>query len=114
MTELLDRRTSKRVPMSFLVRNIAEGGSYEEWEGNLSLGGIYFRGRYPPLGSEVEVRFRLKGVPKEIRARGEIIRVSSRDGGLDFHVRFTELDVPSENAVAAYIEAQTAGSSRSG
>src|SRR5688572_17746884 len=88
-----ERRDSPRVPMRFLVRDVVEGGSYLEREGDLSLGGIYWKGKYPPFGTQVEVRFRLPGVPKEIRARGEIIRVMEKGHDLDFHVRFVELDV---------------------
>jgi hypothetical protein len=100
-----ERRVSPRVPMTFLVRDLAEGGSYLEREGDLSLGGIYWKGRYPPFGTQVEVRFRLPGVPKEIRARGEIIRVMEKGRELDFHVRFTDLDVADELAMARHIDA---------
>lgn len=99
-----DRRDSPRVPMRFLVRDLQEGGSYEEREGDLSIGGIYWRGKYPPAGKEVEVRFRLRGVPKELRARGEIIRVMNQNNGFDFHVRFTELDVASELLIARFLD----------
>jgi hypothetical protein len=90
--------------MKFLVRELTEGGSYVERDGDLSLGGIYWKGKYPPRGTNVEVRFRLAGVPKEIRAKGEIIRVQDRGSNIDFHVRFTELDVKSELAIASYLE----------
>jgi uncharacterized protein (TIGR02266 family) len=99
-----DRRDSIRVPMKFLVRDVSEGGSYVEREGDLSLGGIYWRGKTAPFGTEVEVRFRLTGVPKEVKAKGEIIRVKEVGGDVDFHVRFTELDVESELAVARFLE----------
>ncbi len=99
-----ERRDSIRVPMKFLVRDVSEGGSYVEREGDLSLGGIYWRGKYPPFGTEVEVRFRLAGVPREVKAMGEIIRVKETGRDLDFHVRFTELDVESELAVARFLE----------
>ena len=99
-----DRRDSPRVPMQFLLRDVAEGGSYVEREGDLAIGGIFWKGKYAALGTEVEVRFRLTGVPKEIRAMGEIIRVEDKGKGLDFHVRFTELDVLSELAIAKYID----------
>jgi hypothetical protein len=99
-----ERRDSPRVPMLFLVRDVVEGGSYLEREGDLSLGGIYWKGKYPPFGTQVEVRFRLPGVPKEIRARGEIIRVMEKGRDLDFHVRFVELDVADELAMARHIE----------
>jgi hypothetical protein len=102
-----ERRDSPRVPMKFLLRDIAEGGSYVEREGDLSLGGIYWKGKYAPHGKDVEVRFRLAGVPKEIRAQGEIIRVLDRGNNIDFHVRFTELDVASELAIARYLDEVT-------
>ena len=61
-------------------------------------------GKTSPKSQVVDVRFRLPGVPKEIRARGEIIRLSEGGKGIGFHVRFTELDVESELAVARYID----------
>lgn len=99
-----ERRDSPRVPMKFLLRDVAEGGSYVEREGDLSLGGIYWKGKYPPHGTDVEVRFRLQGVPKEIRVKGEIIRVLDHGNNIDFHVRFTELDVASELAIARFLD----------
>lgn len=99
-----ERRDSPRVPMTFLVRDVAEGGSYLERDGDLSLGGIYWKGKSPPFGTQVEVRFRLPGVPKELRARAEIIRVMEQAQNLDFHVRFVELDVADELAIARYLD----------
>lgn len=99
-----DRRDSPRVPMKFLVRDVKDDTGWHEREGDLSLGGIYWRGKYPAMGSDVEVRFRLPGVPREIRARGEILRVVQQTGSIDFHVRFTELDVSAELAVARYLD----------
>lgn len=99
-----ERRDSHRVPMSFLVREVGSRGSYEEREGDLSLGGIYWKGLTPPKEKFVEVRFRLAGVPKEIKALGEIIQLQRQGGKLGFHVRFTELDVESELGIARYLE----------
>jgi hypothetical protein len=106
-----ERRESPRVPMTFLIRDVAEGGSYSEREGDLSVGGIYWKGKYPPFGTEVEVRFRLPRVPREVRASGEIIRVLDNEGCLDFHVRFIELPVEAELAIAKYID-DVAGTER--
>lgn len=102
-----DRRESPRVPMRFLVRDIAGGGTYEERDGDLSLGGIYWKGSSPPMGKDVDIRFRLPGVPVEIRAKGEIIRLTNRGGGIDFHLRFTRLDVQDELTIARYVETHT-------
>ncbi len=104
-TKTDERRESPRVPMRFLVRDVAlKDGPWEEREGDLSLGGIYWRGKTHSHGTDVLVRFRLPGVPKELKATGEIIRVKTANEGIDFHVRFTELDVQSELAIAKYLD----------
>ncbi|MEW5743666.1 MAG: PilZ domain-containing protein [Myxococcota bacterium] len=100
-----DRRDSPRIAMQFLVRDVGlPHGEWEEREGDLSLGGIYWKGKTAPHGTEVDVRFRLPGVPKEIRCRGEILRVKAAGATIDFHVRFTELDVQSELAIAKALD----------
>lgn len=90
--------------MTFLVRDQGEDNLWEERQGDLSIGGIHWTGKTPPKGQQVEVRFRLPGIPKELRASGEIIRLSEAGGGIGFHVRFTELDVKSELAIAKYLD----------
>jgi hypothetical protein len=100
-----ERRDSPRVPMMFLVRDVGlRDGEWEERTGDLSLGGISWRGKTAPHGTEVDVRFRLPLVPKEVRARGEILRVKAAGVGIDFHLRFTELDVRSELAIARFLD----------
>jgi hypothetical protein len=100
-----DRRDSDRVPMTFLVRDAGnDTGEWEERAGDLSLGGIAWKGRTEPLGKEVDVRFRLPGTPRELRARGEIIRLKAIDQGLYFQVRFLEIDTPTELAIARYLQ----------
>lgn len=100
-----ERRDSPRVPMTFLVRDVGQrDAEWEERDGDMSLGGIYWRGKTAPHGTEVDVRFRLPGVPKELRARGEILRVKAAGVGIDFHLRFTELDVQSELSIARYLD----------
>jgi PilZ domain len=100
-----ERRESPRVPMTFLVRDIGlRDGEWEERTGDLSLGGLSWRGKTAPNANEVEVRFRLPLVPKEVRARGEILRLKAAGVGIDFHLRFTELDVRSELAIARYLD----------
>jgi len=90
--------------MTFLVRDVAEGGSYVERAGDLSLGGIFWEGRYPPEGARVEVRFRLPRVSREIRANGEIIRIENEEGAIGFHLRFTELALDEELAIARFLD----------
>ena len=101
-----ERRDSPRMPMTFLLRDVAKGvqDDWVEREGDLSLGGIYWRGKTPPHGTEVEVRFRLAGVEKELRAKAEILRVRDEGTNIDFHVRFTQLDLASELAIARRLD----------
>jgi hypothetical protein len=72
---------------------------------------VLARSRFDPAGvtcagNTPEV-FRLAGIPKEIRAKGEIIRVMDRGNNIDFHVRFVELEVSSELAIAKYLDEVT-------
>lgn len=106
-----DRRDSPRLPMRFLVRDTAATeGAWEEREGDLGVGGIHWKGKTAALGTFVDVRFRIPGVPRELRARGEIIRISGGGKDLGFHVRFTDLDVQSELAIARHLDAATRAS----
>lgn len=104
-----ERRDSQRVPMAFLVREVGSKGAYEERQGDLSLGGIYWRGLTPPRGKRVEVRFRLPGIPREVKAEGEIIQLEQNGGRLGFHVRFTELDLESELGIARFLDSRKPG-----
>lgn len=100
-----ERRDSPRVPMTFLLRDIANPkAGWEERHGDLSIGGIAWKGKTPPHGTTVDVRFRLMGVPKEVVCKGEIIRVVDQGQNIEFRVRFTELDVTAELAIAKYLD----------
>ncbi len=99
-----DRRDSPRVPMKFLVRDLAEGGSFQELQGDLSVGGAAFHVRYPPTGSQFEVRFHLPGLEKDVRCKAELLRVRDEAAGKGVHLRFLELDVNLELAIARYID----------
>jgi uncharacterized protein (TIGR02266 family) len=99
-----DRRDSLRVPLRIMVRDAALGGSFEERPGNLSLGGVYFTEGHPPFGTKVEVRFLLPGERIEIRAEGEILRVSREGVAFGAHVRFQDLPLESERAIARFLD----------
>lgn len=101
-----ERRDSGRVPIRLMVRDLGVGGSFEERPGNLSLGGVYFTDGHPPVGTRVEVRFLLPGAAGEIQARGEVLRVTREGGAFGTHVRFLDLPVESELAIARFLEGQ--------
>jgi len=100
-----ERRDSVRVPIRLLVRDPALGGSFEERAGNLSLGGVYFSEGHPPFGNRVEVRVVLPGTGVELRAVGEVLRVTREGGAFGAHVRFQDLPLESELALARFLEA---------
>jgi len=99
-----DRRDSKRVPVRMLVRDLTVGGSFEEQPGNLGLGGVYFAKGHPPPGNRVEVRVLLPGTRVEIRAAGEIVQVSHDASGFGAHVRFADLPLETELALARFLD----------
>ena len=99
-----ERRDSQRVPFRFQIREADARGSFEEREGNLALGGIYYAGLHPPLGAMVEVRFLIPGHTEEIMALGEVVRVSQERDRFGAHLRFTDIPVESELAVARYLQ----------
>lgn len=101
---LEDRRDSKRVPLRLLVRDLTQGGSFEEQPGNVGLGGVYFTASHHPLGNQVEVRILLPGTPDEIRTTGEIVRVSREAEDFGVHMRFSNLSLRDEMALARFLD----------
>ena len=99
-----DRRDSQRVPIRLLIRDAALGGSYEERDGNLALGGCYFVESHPPLGNRVEVRFIVPGTHEEVHASGEILRVSREGTKFGAHVKFRDLSLEAELAIARFLQ----------
>ncbi len=99
-----DRRDSRRVPLRLFVRDAALGGSFEERGGNLALGGVYYTEGHPPYGNRVEVRFLLPGTREEVRAVGEVLRVSRDGGSFGAHVRFLDLPLEAERAIARFLD----------
>ncbi len=104
-----ERRDSDRVPFRFQVRERAQGGSFEEHLGNLSLGGVYFAGYHPPVGVVVELRFILPDHEHEVAAVGEVLRVSRDGHQFGAHVRFTEIPLDCELALARFFQAEAGG-----
>lgn len=99
----VERRTSPRVPMHFLVRRAGSEGEFEARAGDLSLGGFASRGSALERGVLVEVRFSLPGRPDEVHARGEVMRESEEPDGVMAQVRFVELSLEAELAIAKHL-----------
>ncbi len=100
-----DRRDSARVSLPLLVRDLDLGGSFEEHPGNLGLGGAYFESLHQPAGNRLEVRFILPGRREEIQALAEVIRVSREGERFGAHLRFVDLPLEAELAIARFLQA---------
>jgi hypothetical protein len=99
-----DRRESERVPIELLVRDAALGGSFEPYRGNLALGGVFFDAFHPPVGTRVEVRFLVPGGRSEVRAMGEVLRVSRDGARFGAHVKFVDIPLEAELAIARFLQ----------
>ncbi len=99
-----DRRDSARVPIQLLVRDAEVGGSFEPFVGNLGIGGVYFEAFHPPVGSRVELRFLGPGAREEIRVAGEVLRVSREGARFGAHVKFVDIPLDAELAIARFLQ----------
>lgn len=99
-----DRRDSARVTIRLMVRDLELGGSYEERDGNLALGGVYFTEGHPPAGNRLELRFFLPGSSDEIRVQGEVVQVTREGSAFGAHVRFADMPIETELAIARSLE----------
>jgi hypothetical protein len=85
--------------MRFLVRPTGSGEAFVETEGDLAVGGIFFKAPQPPQGTRLDIRFKLPGQERELEVQGELI--DYRSGG---RVRFVDIDVKAELAIAKYLD----------
>ncbi len=99
-----DRRDSMRVPIQLLVRDSGLGGSFEPYAGNLGIGGVYFEAFHPPVGSRVELRFLVPGAREEIRVAGEVLRVTREGERFGAHVKFVDIGLDAELAIARFLQ----------
>lgn len=99
-----DRRDSPRVPMRLMVRREGSSGDFEQHEGDLSLGGCAWQGSGWEQGTRVEVRFRLPILSDEVEAKGEVLHVAPGVNVPAARVRFVDLPVEAELAIARHLD----------
>ncbi len=104
-TPAADRRDSLRISVPLLIREAALGGSFEPYAGNLGLGGVFFEALHPPAGDRFEVRFLLPGLPAEVQTRAELLRVTREGERFGAHLRFVDLPLETELAIARFLQA---------
>ncbi len=97
-----DRRDSPRIPITLQVRDGA--GEFREAEGDLSVGGAYFVTAQTPSANQLELKFKLPGVRREIKTAAEVLRIGGYGGRVGVHVKFSDLDTQDELAVAKFID----------
>lgn len=97
-----DRRDSPRIPIRLEVRSGT--GEYLPADGDISVGGAYVALAEKPSAESVALRFELPGVDRMIEARGEIVRISETGDRFGVHLRFTDISLDDELAVARFID----------
>jgi len=111
-SEFDDRRESQRIPFIFRVRERAQGGPFEQRAGNLSLGGVYYAGARPPVGTFVDLRFSIPGHDHEVVAEGEVLRISRANELYGSHIRFTQIPLDCELALARHLQTVAAAEAK--
>lgn len=98
-----DRRESPRVELSFRAR--PKGGTrWVTYEGDVGLGGVRAKLPHPPFGTEVELALKLPGLGRELRLDGVVLRVTGSGHDYEAHIRFDEMDVEDELALAKFLD----------
>lgn len=100
-----ERRTSPRVSQRLWVVDPNESGVPQVHEGEIGLGGASWWTRYPPLAERVDVHFRLPD-GFEFRTRARVLRVLDDGDDHRVQVRFTDVSLKDELALARYLESR--------
>ena len=98
-----DRRESPRLPIKVWVKNTASN-TFEQVEGDISVGGLHFVDKLPITGKKIDLRFKLPGRTEEVRVHGDVIQVSEKKAGYGAHVKFADLDLDTQLAIARFID----------
>lgn len=99
---ILDRRDSPRVPMRFWAREQGDS-SWMEYDGDLSVGGVFFKSSVPPRGTRFDIKLRLPRAEGDLITAGELIRFGTK-GDAGAHVRFVDTPLEVELAIAKYLD----------
>ena len=102
-----DRRESPRLPIKVWVKN-STADTFEQVQGDISVGGMLFVDKLPISGKKIDLRFKLPGRAAEVRVHGEVVQISKKDTGYGAHVRFGEMELETQRAIARFIDAHAA------
>ncbi len=99
-----ERRTSPRVPRRLWIVDSLEGGVPRVFEGEIGLGGASFNTAFPPLSEELEIRFRVPDHDEEVKIPAKICWVQPIGEDNHVHVKFTDVPLKHELAIARYLD----------
>lgn len=101
-----DRRESPRLPIKVWVKNPASN-KFQQVQGDISVGGMLFHDALPIDGKHIDLRFKLPGRAEEVHVHGDVIDISKKESGYAAHIRFGEMDLDTQRAIARFIDANT-------
>ena len=89
------------------TRGKAVGSRFEQVEGDISVGGMHFVDQLPISGNRIDLRFKLPGRAEEVHVAGEVVQVSKKKDRYGAHVRFGDMDIETQRAIARFIDDRT-------
>ncbi len=100
-----ERRLSRRVPLDIWVEEIGEDTVYFYRTEDISLGGISFKQTIPhPVGTELNLKFKLPNMDKEMIVVGKVVNIKKDDESIGMGVKFIKLPEDVIRAIEEYIE----------
>ncbi len=100
---MLDRRKSQRTDLVVRVDYQTVDELFSDFARNINEGGIFVEAATPhPLGTVVDLQFRLPGSDEPVRVKGSVVRVSDGEGGDSpgLGIEFENLDGPTRQEPA--------------
>jgi type IV pilus assembly protein PilZ len=99
---LLDRRKSRRADLVVRVDYQTVDELFSDFARNINEGGIFVETATPhPLGTVVDLQFRLPGSDEPVQAKGSVVHVSDGEGGESpgLGIEFESFDGPTRQRI---------------
>lgn len=110
MPNIFEKRRTNRVPVAFKVKVQSSRGTMHGVGRDLSEGGLgVVLHKLPPVGSPVELTFRLPGNEQDITVTGEVMyQERGQPGTADdwVGIRFLRMDVESQQSIRKFVKAR--------
>ena len=99
---MLDRRKSQRADLVVRVDYQTVDELFSDFARNINEGGIFVETDMPhPLGTGVDLQFRLPGSDEPVRVKGSVVHVSNGEDGESpgLGIEFEDLDGPTRQQI---------------